>query len=130
MKSAKRNLIIALGLATSLVLPGLAMADSWKQQSQRHSPQQRQENRHDGHDHDRYRESARRDNYGRHEWREHHRQHRFDSDRYYGYNEGRGHARPYHVPPRYYGYGYGVYPGAYLSGVYAAPSVGLVIDLR
>lgn len=131
MKDAKRNLIITLGLAASLVLPGLAMADSWKQSSFKYQAQQRQQDRHEGHDRYRGRDFARHDRDDRHEWRERHRhQHRFDRDRYYGYNEWREHARPYYVPPRYYGYGYGVYPGAYLSGVYAAPSVGLVIDLR
>lgn len=129
MKSTKRNLMIALGLVTSLTLPGLAMADNRDNHSLKYSIQQRQQHRDHGHDGYRGREFARRDDDGRHEWREHNRyRHGFDRDDYYRYHEWREHAHRYYAP-RYYS-GYGVYPGAYLSGVYVAPSVGFVIDLR
>jgi hypothetical protein len=129
MKSTKRNLMIALGLVTSLTLPGLAMADSWKQQAQRFSTQQRQEHRDYGHDGYREREMARRGDDGRHEWRERNRyRHGVDRDDYYSYNEWREHAHRYYAPRHYYGYG--VYPGAYVSGIYISPAPRLVIDLR
>ena len=129
MKHAKRNLVIALGLATSLVLPGLAMADNWNKQSMKYQAQQRHVQQRGGHEHDRYRESARRDGNDHHEWREHDRGHGgYERDTAYSHNEWREHAYRYHGPRHYYGYG--VYPGAYVPGAYIAPSLGIFIDLR
>ena len=116
MKHTNRNMLFALGLATSLVLPGVALADNWHQPSLKYSAKHHQVQRHDahrGHDRDRHRDSryAYRDRDAAHEWREH-------AERYYRYHRHHRH------------YGYGVYPSAFVSGVYVAPTPRLVIDLR
>jgi hypothetical protein len=127
MKHTYRNMIIALGLATSLVLPGLAMADNWNPSARQYSPKQypsQQQGAYRGHDGYRGREVARRDGYAGHEWREHQRWQRFDHDAH----EWREHTHRYVEPPYYYGYR--VYPSAIVSGIYFAPTPRLVIDLR
>lgn len=133
MKHTNRNLFIALGLAAGLTLPGLAMADNWQQPSLKYTVQQHQAQRHDARrDYVRsgYRghEYARRDGYNEHEWREHYRWHRFDRGDYYREHEWREHARRYYRWHRHYGYG--AYPGAFVSGIYVAPTPTLIIDLR
>ncbi|MBI1422529.1 MAG: hypothetical protein GC149_03610 [Gammaproteobacteria bacterium] len=121
MKSTHRNILIALGLSASLAVPGLALADNWKHGN---SPNQYQAQRHDAHGRrDGDRDYARRDDYRGHEWREHHR--------WRGYDH---HDHGWREPARYYrwhrGYGYNVYPSAYVSGFYYTPAPRVVIDLR
>ncbi len=133
MKHTNRKLFMTLGLVASLALPGLAMADNWRQPSLKYSVQQHQAQRHDarrGHAQDRYREHefAYRDRDDRHEWREHHRERRYDRDNYYRRHEWREHAHRYYRLHRYYGYG--IFPSAFVSGVYVAPTPRLIIDLR
>lgn len=133
MKRTYRNLLLALGLAGSLALPGLALADNWHEHAQPYSPKLQPSPRHDtyrGQDRDHYRgrEFAERDDFRRHEWREHRRERRFARHRWYREHEWREHARRYYRLHRYYGYG--VYPGAFVSGIYVAPTPRLVIDLR
>lgn len=137
MKSTYHKLIALLGLAGSLTLPGLAMADNNGRYSPKYPAHQAQEQRHERH--------------GNHQDRDRHQQHerhRHDDRRHYGsYNHGRhqghGHGHHYayrvghyhghrycaldHGPAYYYG---GGYPAAYVSGVYVTPSLGLHIDLR
>jgi hypothetical protein len=129
MKHTYRNILIALGLASSLAVPGLALADNWNSSPAQYSPKQYQAQRYDAHreyqrgrDHDR--EFAYRDGYPGHEWREHHRWQRFDRDD----DEWREHAQRYYRWHREYGYGY--YPGAYVSGFYVVPTPRVIIDLR
>ena len=121
MKTARRNILIALGLCTSLAVPGLALADNW---SHDYSPKWHQAQRHEAHErHDRDRDYAHRDDYRGHEWREHHRWRGYDHDDY-----------RWHEPARYYrwhrAYGYSIYPSAYISGFYYTPAPRVVIDLR
>jgi hypothetical protein len=133
MKRTHRNLMLALGLATSLVLPGLALADNWHGHAQQYSPKQRPAQRHDTYrnharDHHRGYEFADRDDFRRHEWREHRRWHRIERHREYRHHEWREHARRYYRLHRYYGYG--VYPGAFVARTYLVPTPRLVIDLH
>jgi hypothetical protein len=139
MKTTNRKSLLAMALVTSLALPGLALADIWKQPAQNHSGQGHQQqgnhghggdNRNSGHggyDHDRnYGHGyARRDHDDRHEWREHHR---------YSHGAPVGHYyAPAYYAPSYYAPSYpiySVYPGTAVSGFYASPSLGLVINLR
>lgn len=117
MKNTKRKWMLVLGLAGSLVLPGMAMADSWHQAPQKFAGQhvqQRYERHHRDRDH-RYHE--RREH---HEWREHRHYRRYDRDNYRRH-EWREHA---------YYRGHRVYPRAYWSGFFAYPSVGLMFNMH
>jgi hypothetical protein len=133
MNLVQRKLILALGLVTSLAVPGLAMADNWNQHSLKHSARER-------HNHDRYRRgdyvTAERDRHARHERREY-RHHHSQRHGYRNYGHYRRHYGHYHgnrfctlQHRHHYRSAYGVYPGAYLSGVYVSPSLGFVIDVR
>jgi len=123
MKHSKRNLTIALGLAASLVVPGLAMADNWQQPSWKYSVKQQhqREYRHEQH-------FAQREHRDRHEWREHQRRHRFERDAYYHRHQWREHEREYYELRRHHGYG--LYPSAFRTGIVVVPAPRLVIDLR
>lgn len=132
MNRTNRNVIFALGLVTSFVLPGLALADNWNTPSLKYSMHQHQLQPRDayrGQDRYRVREYAHRDGYADHEWYEHHRRpHRFDRDDDDGYHEWREHAQRYYRLHRYYSYG--AYPWGYASGIYVIPAPRLVIDLH
>ncbi|MEJ2360023.1 MAG: hypothetical protein P8Z75_01150 [Gammaproteobacteria bacterium] len=121
MKNAKRNWMLVLGLAGTLALPGLAMADGWRHAPQKFAGQHYQQ-RHDWHGHHRdHRDHyARHRDRDRHEWREHRRYHRYDRDAYRRH-EWREHARYYGRP---------IYPRAYWSGWLAFPSVGLILNVH
>jgi len=134
MNNTYRKLIVLLGLAGSLSLPGLALADNGRY-SPKFSGHQQHEQRdvryrgQDGHNqyrqHDRYRHDERRHYNSHHQRHDHHRH-----GHHYAYRVGHYHGNHYcaldHGPAYHYGY----YPGAYMSGVYVSPSVGLHIDLR
>lgn len=129
MKNTNRHWIVALGLAASLSLPGLAFADGWNRVPQKFAGQHYQQRFHnDTHARDgyRHREFARRDD-DRHEWREHRHYRHFDRD---GYREHEWREHAYRNARRAHYYGYRVYPGAYWIGPFVPSSVGLLINLR
>lgn len=123
MKNAKRKWMLVLGLAGSLALPGMAMADGWYQAPQKFAGQHYQQ-RYDRYHRDRdHRYQDRRDH---REWREHsewreHRDYRhYDRDAYRGH-EWREHAHYYRYP---------VYPRVYWSGFFAYPSAALTLHMH
>ena len=131
MKTTKRNSILAMTLLASLTLPGLALAEIWKQPPQhngggQHRPSERVDYRgHDrGHDHDRH---------DRDDWRE-----RYEHAYYYRHAPRVVYGAPVVYPAPAYRVYPGVYPGAYTGvppAVYApaavvTPSFGFVINLR
>lgn len=122
MKKANRNWMLILGLAGSLALPGMAMADSWNRAPQKFAGQhvqQRYDRYHRDGDH---RYHARREH---REWREHREHRRYDRDAY-RWHEWREHEWREHARYR----GYRVYPRVHWSGFFVYPSAGLVLNLR
>lgn len=132
MKNTNRHWIIALGLAASLSLPGLAFADGWNRVPQKFAGQHYQQRFHnDAHvrDDHRHHEYARRDD-DHHEWREHQHYRHFDRDDYRRH-EWREHEWREHEWRRHADYyRYRVYRGAYWTGPFVPSSVGLLIHLR